>query len=221
MYKNFVGKNNHMLMVDFTKKEYHKIFTPPYDRDMLCQKCDCQIIGNNLENYASEMPLYKKTNNFLFNLKNENGVLYSYYENIDYQKFKLFLLSLIWRASISKQPIFKHVQLRDYEEQIRSMIIENMYPDENFIPCMIYTYENLDIIKEIKFATGPVKTRTQEGGTFYKFIIGNLLYLFFTSKKGVPEIAYNIALNKAGKMKVVLIDNKKTASEILRSFCPI
>ncbi|CAA9581807.1 MAG: hypothetical protein AVDCRST_MAG86-3242 [uncultured Truepera sp.] len=42
---------------------------------------------------------------------------------VDYVKFKLFHLSILWRASISSLPYFSRVNLGPYEENLRQMVL--------------------------------------------------------------------------------------------------
>lgn len=43
-------------------------------------------------------------------------------EGIDYARFKLFHLSILWRASVSRRPEFNAVRLGPHEETIRRMV---------------------------------------------------------------------------------------------------
>lgn len=105
-----------------------------YDPDILCAECESQIIGK-LESYAKLIIFGGKGNPDMYHrctkIEIQDGNQLLYYENIDYTKFKLFLLSILWRASISKQRIFNQVDLGEHEEIIRKMIIENDPKTEN------------------------------------------------------------------------------------------
>ncbi|MDZ7741060.1 MAG: hypothetical protein U5Q03_04740 [Bacteroidota bacterium] len=85
-----------------------------YDSNILCEECDNKILGN-LESYSS----------IVLGEESGNQDLYPTYEKkinqikseiFTFRKCKLFkiqtfLLSIIWRASISRQKIFDSVSL--------------------------------------------------------------------------------------------------------------
>ena len=56
---------------------------------------------------------------------------------IDYKKFKLFLLSLIWRFSISSKMSFKGVELGEHEDHIRQMLIMDDTGDAGRYPSVL------------------------------------------------------------------------------------
>lgn len=41
----------------------------------------------------------------------------------DYEKLKLFFLSVLWRAGVSKQQLFNKVQLGPYEEKLKQVVL--------------------------------------------------------------------------------------------------
>lgn len=55
----------------------------------------------------------------------------------DYRTFKLFLLSILWRAAVSKAPNFRAVDLHEFEPIVRQMLQpDNSVPGAiNFLPC--------------------------------------------------------------------------------------
>lgn len=56
---------------------------------------------------------------------------------VDYAKLKLFQLSLLWRAHLSSQPMFRQVVLGPYAEQIRCMLHEANPGRATEYPCMM------------------------------------------------------------------------------------
>ena len=104
--------------------KFIRVSSGEYDKGILCEECE-QKIGK-FENYAAVIlfggNIAKKEMPRFISQVNPHGVEYISIQNIDYRKFKLFLLSLLWRASISKRDYFKHVRLGKYEDEIRKMI---------------------------------------------------------------------------------------------------
>jgi hypothetical protein len=60
------------------------------------------------------------------------------FRNIDYASFKLFMLSILWRASVTTHSFFKHVSLGPHEEVIRHMILNRDAGEAQDYPMMIF-----------------------------------------------------------------------------------
>ena len=68
-----------------------KLQSGEYEGEILCAKCDNQILGE-LERYVNRVLFHEKPD-VTENRKNEKGMKYTYCANLDYTKFKLFLLT--------------------------------------------------------------------------------------------------------------------------------
>ena len=206
MYKGFYDENHRMLkasMRDLTILS--KPRTGEYDGNILCRKCDNQRIGE-LESYAK--PVFYGGGESLsesqiprFERLNQGGIEFTYCENLDYKKFKLFLLSILWRASISSRETFSLITLGSHEETIREMIYSGNPKDTNDYPCMIYSYLNDDSI--------PVDLIIQphpgnKGATqFYKFLISGIFYTYFTSIGNEDVYHPTLPINEKGELRVI------------------
>jgi len=125
-------------------KTIKKFQTGEYDRDILCAKCENEVLCQRYEDYAAKV--YQLIDSKLKSFKgikielitNKNGVNGKYINGIDYTKFKLFLLSILWRASISKRDFFDQVKLGNkHEEIIRKMIFDENPKQPEDYPCFI------------------------------------------------------------------------------------
>lgn len=113
-----------------------------HERYVLCASCDNEVLGS-LERYASNY-LYRQpflTNTVDFkqiHLKLDISAIECL--NINYNKFKLFLLSLLWRASIADEGMFGNFKLHtDAEEFLRKAIKEDHVVNEAVFPCVLLT----------------------------------------------------------------------------------
>ena len=100
------------------------------DVNILCAECDNIRLGDRLENYAKKaiygggsLPADESPN--CLNYFNDNNQTFAICTNLSYTKYKLFLLSILWRASISSKSFFKRINIGEHEEVIRKMIFEN------------------------------------------------------------------------------------------------
>ena len=175
--------------------------TGEYETSILCLDCDNTLLGD-LERYAATV-LRDLAPTDLKLIRQTDGLTYWLYSGLDYAKFKLFLLSLLWRASISTRSVFQEVTLGPYEEPVRRMIFAGDPGNEAKYPCLIMSYRErgnypMDLIAQ------PSMTRLKNGYV-HKYAIGGLLYVFFVSRRVAPDWIDEVAINKNGEMKIVLL----------------
>ena len=174
--------------------------TGEFEANILCQDCDNGTLGK-LERYAS-LILYDGYPKIIEHRKQLDGMTYTYCAELDFAKFKLFLLSLLWRASISSRPTFKEVRLGPlHEEKIRTMLLGDNPGGQLEYPCLIMTYLNLKNLPS-DLVSQPSRSRV-DGGYIYKFLIGGMIYIFFVSKNIIPKRLADVAINLNGELKII------------------
>ena len=201
LYKPFRGEDNGMISVDRQKKKSKQVYTGEFERDILCADCDNRIFGD-YEGYASQIinagptgvPGIKTT---IF--KDPSGIeLYAKIEGLDYKKFRLFLLSLLWRVSISGRPYFDKVKLSaDEEERLRKMLYDGDPGEPDDYPCVISVAKNGHFIK--KTMASPMKLK--DG---YEFIIAGVIYYFPTTKP-ISDTMLRGAIQKDGSLHLFIL----------------
>jgi len=142
---------------------------------LLCGECESKL--SNYERYASTAFDGKDTETPL------EGVIVV--KDVDYKQFKLFLLSVLWRASISTLEFFNEVSLGSHEDKIRRMILrDDPGPSEKYgiIPFAVIDNDEMqtDLIVQ------PTRTRLY-GHVGYRFIFGGFLWAFFVSNQAAPS----------------------------------
>jgi len=154
--------------------------TGVYDKEILCPECDNNIIGS-LETYGRKVlfgGLSKDAEIRCENFRNPNdGFSYSIFENVNYKKFKLFLLSILWRSAISKNELFKDVEISENDiEVLRRMIYEWSPGKFNDFPIITMTY-----IKDEKipadFIGQPIKS-VADKGVLITFLLAGFVFIF-------------------------------------------
>lgn len=221
MYQGFYDENHRMLkasMQDLT------IITKPrtgeYDSNILCRECDNEIIGE-FESYASSIlyggseSLSESQKPSMRNFVNQHGIEFTYCENLDYKKFKLFLLSVLWRASVSKRDLFSLIELGSHEDILREMIFEGNPKEKNDYPCVIYTSLS-DDSTPVEFIVQP--SPGKKGTTqFYKFPISGMFYNYFTSIGFDGVYNPTLPINENGELSVIHLP-KGEGMRVLKSF---
>jgi len=134
---------------------------------LLCDECE-QKIGRYEKYYKEAIHLSRHKIKIIQDKK------VAIIGNLDYSKIKLFLLSILWRMSISSLSHFTNVSLANDEEIIRKLILE-----EN--PGRSREYPIAAIIPLIEGKMNESWTcfpfvSDQADGTIYSMIIGGILY---------------------------------------------
>jgi len=190
MYKGIYDEK-HKLLPGQTKtiKNEKLISSAPYDQQILCQVCDNELIGQ-YETYASKALYGEKLNvieqPIIERVKSNDGLESLKVSNISYTKFKLFILTILWRSSISKHSFFKEVNLGKYSEDFRNMIINGDASDDTkYQSGMIIVEERKDILTKVVFEPRQIK---KTNGSFYLYFINGVYYYINVSNKKPPEI---------------------------------
>lgn len=202
MYKDLFDEKNRMYTFSGKKGVTRKTKvqqTGEFDKNILCKDCDNNRLGE-LERYAS-LILYDGFPKIVANRVQPDGMAYTYCAEIDYTKFKLFLLSILWRASISKRPMFREVNLGPHETLIHRMLLERDPGEQLNYPCLIMTYLNLKKLPS-ELVAQPSQSRV-DGGIVYKFMIGGMIYIFFISKHIIPSWLADVAISPKDDMKII------------------
>lgn len=90
-----------------------------YEKHILCRKCEDLLM--NYEHYAST--IWDDLINFDNHQVSPDGQTLIRPFNVDYQKFKIFILSIFWRAAISKQAKSANRFTEVDKEKLRLMIL--------------------------------------------------------------------------------------------------
>ncbi|WP_452231662.1 hypothetical protein [Lacinutrix sp. MEBiC02595] len=203
---------------NFAKKESRskKIQTGDFDKNILCEDCDNRIIGANYEKYAMKSMYGKNIDPKIAPIcKNykipNNDTEYSICKNIDYGKMKLFLLSILWRASITDRKSFKNVQLGDkHEERLRKIIYENIIPKESEYPIMMTSFMRTK--NSFKNLIGqPKRVKYKNGLNGYIFLIDSIQFIFYVNSidHKLPKYLTQTMLKENGEMTILHLPNGK------------
>ena len=82
---------------------------------MLCQSCETKL--SKWETYARGL----LTGGTLLQYRREGTI--TWVEGIDYSRFKLFQLSILWRAGVTTREFFSKVTLGPHAERLREMLL--------------------------------------------------------------------------------------------------
>jgi len=210
MYKGLFDENHFIAPIDLIQFKRKKLLPNGfYDSNILCENCDNKILGK-LESYSSIVIWGGKVNSDSYpkyeQKVNHLNQKFLHLTNVDYIKFKLFLLSIIWRASISRQKIFKAVSLEEHENKIRKMIFENNPGTEEDYPVGIFilTQNNESPTKMI---SNPLPVEI-DNNLSYIFLINGLVINCKIEGQGDKEFYNHITIKENNTMDIYIFDEK-------------
>lgn len=184
-----------------------RISKPPkgeYEGGLLCKECDGDIIGkfesylgkilNNSKIPEQQKPKCKK-------LIYENGKEFTILENIEYKSLKLCLLSILWRASISKRPLFKDVSLGLYEEKIRRQLLDENPSNDNDIAIIVLSWRNdNDIATDVIVQPRKIE---ENGKTYYSIVLNGYVILYYVSNDSIKKELEFFRLKKNNTLSII------------------
>lgn len=215
IYKELRDEDNSFIQANLKDLYGKKTFTGFFESNILCKDCDNILLGK-LENYGCTILYGGKIKGVnIVNEINQNNIEWTRGIGVDYKRFKLFLLSILWRWSISSGDFFSFVDLGKHEEIIRKMLLAGDPGDELDYPCAITSYR---AHKDLPFQiiSQPLKHRNN-GGICYSILMNGFLWTFHISKALIPDYISEMAINKKNELKIVHI-KKDDAIKIINKY---
>lgn len=120
---------------------------------------------------------------------------------IRYKEFKLAILSIIWRMSITSDPFFESYKLGVYDEKLRQALLSEKVPDEKKFPIMVSRYE-LDEVFDPGMVMGFPPGKYERLFTVQSFIIWGHRFIVFMNDKIFPEVPIECFLRDSGILYV-------------------
>lgn len=167
---------------------------------LLCAGCDNGIIGG-YEGYASKVLYGGETGVTSRNIKKaDDGLELTLVEGLDYRMFKLFLLSLLWRASVSTAPFFSSVNLGPHEEKLRLSLLSGDPGASASYPCIMNSYQRTGLPTGV--ISAPRKSRFVDGKIIYSFIISGMIYVFRITEDETTDWILEVTIKENGAMQI-------------------
>jgi hypothetical protein len=192
LYKPLYG-DNHRFFVLSTDANKRRGTRPKgiYEK-LLCNECEQRF--SRWEGYARnvffELPLKV--------IEDDGAVVFS---GLEYTPFKLFQMSLIWRASIASRHEMHKIDLGPHAERIRNMLFEDR-------PGEVYEYGSILMLPALsqelmqQFVYPPERLPTKiDGHSAYRAVFGGLFWLFIVSNHSY-RIPHEVFLSKNGNFPV-------------------
>jgi hypothetical protein len=163
-----------------------------YDDKILCQSCDGEL--GKLDQHAVEKVLRGQN---VVEIGTDNQRYARQYGDADAELVNKFIISVLWRASISSHYFFARVKLGPYEGIIRDMLLDRAQ-DEGRVQTVLAEFD-----KEDRSILNPHQTRTDH--VRYWVIYANRFVLYTkTDKLRTPNGLANLVLKKGSVVTSVV-----------------
>lgn len=134
------------------------------------------------------------------------------HSRIEYSKLKLFLLSVLWRSSVSSHPVFKHVSLGPHEEVLRQMLLDGRSGEANEYPILVWAIHfQHQPLRD--FMVEPTYMRV-EHLKCYRLVITGFVVLIFVSQQTPSDKFMRIVLTP--EKPVITYDSELSEHRFLR-----
>ena len=163
---------------------------------LLCSECDGKVLNQKYETPFQKFWYLDKT------LPTTINKDYLEINNVDYASFKLFHLSILWRASISSLKSYKFVSLkRKHEERIRKMLWNNDpgQPNEYQIFGTLLLSPGTNKVLD-GFIMSPI-VAIYEGTPVYMFVFGGCVWQYVIGNRPIEKFL-PISLSTNGTLKI-------------------
>lgn len=166
---------------------------------LLCKECEGKI--QRYETYvANVLYSFKK-----FYQKTGDSIRVF---NVNYAKFKLFQLSILWRGSITTFTDFESGQLNQtIEEDLRQMIFSENPGSEYDYPCRVFAL-TLENKIQPEFLMNPGYMESPLGKIIY-YTFGGFRYFFLLPALDIPKDKFLISIHENDELEFRLIEMNK------------
>lgn len=185
-----------------------------YER-LLCEDCEQKI--SRYEDYTSE--LLKNRRNWP---STEDSRFFTL-QDFDYELVKGFFLSILWRSSIAKGPIFEQVNLGVNEEKLRVRLLNSDVGSPRQYSVLMYTladgpFSLLDdekFLEEFHFIQSPTRFRFDKNWA-YEFVYMGLYIIKIASENIISPLKYDDALLRPNCWRIMPLTKENNPQLYLR-----
>jgi hypothetical protein len=192
IYEHLYDDKHRYHVLSTTVKDYKRMSQKGVRESLLCKDCERKL--SKWERYAS---LVLKGGLELEAEVAADGRAVTI-NGVDYQSFKLFQLSILWRAGVSTLKMFNQVKLGPYAETLRLMLLNNDAGNDDDFGCIMHAlvYENDKVVTDLIAEPSIIKCNSN---TYYQFIFGGFEWIFCVSKNKSSPIR-SLFLQPSGRL---------------------
>ncbi len=201
-----IKKDSGPLLIAQGGEHNKKSPTGVYDKNILCATCDGKI--GKWDNIAIQF--FTDTSKWL--KKDAKGETYYEIWAYDYKALKLFFISLIWKASVSKNTMYKYVNLGPFEQKALNHLRTEDPGSIHDFSVILYKFSSTidpnfmyNSNGQIKAMLNPVADR-KDGFNYYRFYLNEFILLIKVDKRPLKKPFLNLALEENKPLFIMEID---------------
>jgi hypothetical protein len=156
-----------------------------YDSTILCSECDGKMAP--WDDYGQQVLIRQFPEAVKVSLQGET-VAWEI-EKFDYRKLKLFFMSVLWRASLSKQTFCKRISLGPFEDRLRTMILNEDPGNPQEFAVILARFEDVEITAMLD--PHPEKF---DGISFCRFYLSGFVAYIKVDKRPTPSFLTGLRL---------------------------
>ena len=193
LYGAAYDEKHRLLLVPGTADKKPSLEQKGLRERLLCQECETRL--STYERHARHVLF--ETDSFSMTDEPKRIVVHG----VDYRLFKLFQMSLIWRAGVSSLTMFSKVELGPHEEKLRLALLNDNPGEYFFYPCILL--EAPAMPKPLERAITPPMPFRFEGHKAYRLSIGRLFLGFPVSSNAQQVVVPAAVVSMAGDLPIL------------------
>jgi len=151
-----------------------------YDETILCRECEDRF--EHIDDYAAKVLV----NNDGIEKIRSNGEVTAYRLNeVDTDLIKLFVISLLWRASISRQDFYKKVNLGPLEQKAKDLVWEGSTGNRHDFSFVLAKFDDTEKISKVILEP---HSERWFGRKYYRFYIASYVLYVKVDSQNTPKI---------------------------------
>ncbi|MEC4890412.1 MAG: hypothetical protein RI101_10165 [Nitrospira sp.] len=165
-----------------------------YDSTILCSECDGKMAP--WDDYGQQILIRQFPEAIKLSLQGKTVAWEM--EKFDYRRLKLFFMSVLWRASVSKQTFYKRISIGPFEDRLRTMILNEDPGDTQEFVVVLARFEDVEITAMLD--PHPEKF---DGISFCRFYLSGFVAYIKVDQRPTPSFLTDLRLQE-GRPLVIL-----------------
>lgn len=194
LYESLYDKKHHRFNVISTDAKKKRGTRPKgiYEK-LFCDKCEGKL--SVWEGYAHNVFNCAR----LGLIEDDRKIVFS---KVQYAPFKLFQMSLLWRASITLRPEVPRIDLGPHTERIRMMLLDEQ-PGKPYEYGSILLLPSIDqnLMQQFMYPPELIPSKI-DSHTAYRAIFGGMFWIFIVSNHSERLSNKSVFLTKEGQLPI-------------------
>ena len=188
LYKATRGKGKSFILIGVDKTNLDRKFKQVgiSNKTLLCESCE--RLFSPYDTHGFKVITDTLASKQIYQDAVGNPVAYLA-TTANYNLFKLFILSVLWRASVSSLEFFQEIKLGLHEERIRKMLEDNAAGSEGDYPILCFHQTGHKYPSTI---LPPFQQRTDDGINYCRlYLPPNMIFVVKIDSRPLPESLFH------------------------------